>query len=114
MPNKNRTKGLYHEKKIVDWLNGIGITAKKQPLSGALGGEYSGDIVINHKDHRLIAEVKYRDASNFPSPFSVLSNRDLAIYKRRKGDPQMIVILTIETFLKLMENSNGVAEPSDP
>jgi len=113
MPNKNRTKGLYHEKKIVDWLNGIGIASKKQPLSGALGGEYSGDIVIKHKEHRLIAEVKYRDGSGFPSPFTVLSNRDLAIYKRRKGDPQMVVILTIDTFLKLMEIEHGDSEPSD-
>lgn len=106
MPNRNKAKGTYHEKWVVEWLKEIGLPAKRQPLSGALGGEYSGDIVTEIMGHRLVTEVKYRDASSFPSPFSVLTNRDLAIYKRRKGEPQVVVIMSGDTFQKLMESSN--------
>ena len=106
MANKNKLKGSYHEKWFVDWLQKLGIKAKRQPLSGSLGGEYSGDIKLELFGLELVAEVKYRDASNFPSPFSVLENRDLALYKRRRGTPQTLVIISGETFAKLMENSN--------
>lgn len=102
MANKNRNKGSYHERWFVKWLNQIGIKAKRQPLSGSLGGEYSGDIVLTIKDRRLVAEVKYRDTSNFPNPFKVLDNRDIALYKRRKGTPQTLVIIPGELFQKII------------
>jgi hypothetical protein len=110
MANKNKLKGSYHEKWFVDWLQKLGIKAKRQPLSGSLGGEYSGDIKLELFGLELVAEVKYRDASNFPSPFSVLENRDLALYKRRRGTPQTLVIISGEIFAKLMENSNEASK----
>lgn len=110
MANKNKLKGSYHEKWFVDWLQKLGIKAKRQPLSGSLGGEYSGDIKLELFGLELVAEVKYRDASNFPSPFSVLENRDLALYKRRRGTPQTLVIISGETFAKLMENKNEASK----
>jgi len=110
MANKNKQKGSYHERRIVEWLKKVGIKAKRQPLSGSLGGEYSGDIKLELGGHELVAEVKYRDTSGFPSPFTVLEGRDLAIYKRRKGTPQTIVILPGDVFEKLMEKIN-VSEP---
>ena len=106
MANKNKSKGYYHERKIVDWLTKIGIKAKRQPLSGALGGEYRGDIKVELMGHELVGEIKYRDRSGFPSPFTVLEGRDLAIYKRRHGDPQTIVIIKGEVFEQLMENKH--------
>jgi len=54
-----------------------------------------------------VGEVKYRDKSNFPSPFSVLDKRDIAFYKRRTGSPQTLVIMTGEKFKQLMENGYG-------
>ena len=108
MANKNKSKGSYHERKVVEWLNAFGIPAKRQPLSGALGGEYSGDIKLELLGHELVAEVKYRDTSGFPSPFTVLDNRDMAIYKRRRGTPQTLVIMTGDQFKQLMENSYAI------
>lgn len=114
MPNKNKAKGTYHEKQVVDWLNGIGIPSKRQPLSGSLGGEYSGDIIANIMGHRLVVEVKYRDTSGFPSPFTVLDERDFAIYKRRRGTPQTVVIMTADLFHKLLgANHDKASEPTD-
>lgn len=115
MANRNKSKGTYHEKWFVDWLNQIEapIEAKRVPLSGSLGGEYSGDIHLWINEQKLVGEVKYRDKSNFPSPFSVLENRDIAFYKRRRGTPQTLVIMTGEQFQQLMENSYGTRrEPS--
>lgn len=106
MANKNKSKGTYHEKWFIKWLEKIGINCERQPLSGALGGKYRGDIKLNLMGHELVGEVKYRDLSNFPSPFSVLDQRDIAFYKRKKGDPQVVVILSGETFIKLMENTH--------
>ena len=113
MANRNKTKGTYHEKWFVKWLTKIGIKAKRQPLSGSLGGEYSGDIKLELKGKELVGEVKYRDVSNFPSPFKVLEGRDIAFYKRRRGTPQTLVIMSGEMFEQLMENQDGITEQSD-
>jgi len=110
MANKNSSKGTYHEKWFVSWLNSIGVKAKRQPLSGILGGEYSGDIRLELNGHSLVGEVKYRDLSGFPSPFTVLTKRDIAFYKRRRGTPQTLVIMSGELFEKLMENKDEITE----
>ena len=109
MANNNKSKGTYHEKWFVNWLNEIKaqIKAKRQPLSGSLGGEYSGDIKLTIKDQELVGEVKYRDKSGFPNPFTVLEGRDIAFYKRRTGSPQTLIIMSGETFQQLMEKNNG-------
>ena len=106
MANRNKLKGTYHEKWFVEWLQTLGIKAKRQPLSGALGGEYRGDIKLELMGHELVAEVKYRDTSNFPSPFSVLEKRDIALYKRRNEIPQTLVIMSGEVFQQIMENKH--------
>jgi len=107
MASKSRNKGNYHERWFVKWLEAIGLKAKRQPLSGSLGGEYSGDIVVEIKGQRLVAEVKYRDTSNFPNPFKVLDNRDIALYKRRRGDPQTLVIIPGDLFATLIREENN-------
>lgn len=53
-----------------------------------------------------MGEVKYRDVSNFPSPFKVLEGRDIAFYKRRRGTPQTLVIMSGDMFEQLMENQD--------
>lgn len=110
MANRNKQKGSYHERRVVEWLQKIGLKAKRQPLSGSLGGEYSGDIKLELNGHELVGEVKYRDKSGFPSPFTVLEGRDIAFYKRRTGSPQTLVIVSGDTFLKLMENKDAISK----
>ncbi len=89
------------------------LKAKRVPLRGRLGGEYSGDIHIELEGRKLVGEVKYRDTSNFPSPFTVLEGRDIAFYKRRRGTPQTLVIMTGEQFQKIMEDSYGNSNETD-
>ena len=114
MANRNKNKGTYHEKWFVNWLKEQGIKAKRQPLSGALGGEYRGDIKVELNGHELVAEVKYRDKSNFPSPYKVLEGRDIAFYKRRAGKPQTLVIMDGDLFAELVgEHDKSNTEDSD-
>ena len=61
MATSQRRKGSYHETKVLEWLQKIGFKAKKQPLSGQLGGEYRGDILLEIGGHELVVEIKYRD-----------------------------------------------------
>tara|TARA_R110000787_G_scaffold2956_2_gene11336 strand:- start:5065 stop:5427 length:363 start_codon:yes stop_codon:yes gene_type:complete len=111
MAGKNRAKGDYHERWFVKWLTKLGFQAKRQPLSGALGGEYSGDIIWQLGGHRLVVEVKYRDKSNFPNPFTVV--RDVLFYKRREGSPKTLIIFDGDVFEEkiaplLKENLNVI------
>ena len=102
MASKNRNKGNYHENKILDWLQEIGFKAKKQPLSGQLGGEYRGDILIEVGGHDLVVEVKYRDKGSFPSAFTVMEERDMAVFKRKTGDVKQVVIIDADVFEKVI------------
>tara|TARA_R100001086_G_scaffold248885_1_gene186888 strand:+ start:1101 stop:1427 length:327 start_codon:yes stop_codon:yes gene_type:complete len=106
MTNKNRNKGIYHEKWFEKWLTKIGLKVKRQPLSGSLGGEYIGDLVINHNKKRFICEVKYRDKSTFPNPFSLFKNKDIVLFKRRtkqKDESNVLIIFTQESFEEFMK-----------
>jgi len=93
MANRNKQKGSYHERWFVQWLTKIGIKAKRVPLSGSLGGEWSGDIHLTLVGQDLVGEVKYRDRSSFPNAFKVLEGRDIAFYKRKTGNPKTCVIM---------------------
>lgn len=93
MTSASKRKGTYHENFFVKLFNSWGIPTKRQPLSGSLGGEYSGDLVIKINDQEYIAEVKYRKEKGFPSPFTVLENRDVALFKRNTGDVKWVLII---------------------
>jgi hypothetical protein len=101
MASRARNKGNYHENWFIKLFKAWKIKAKKQPLSGSLGGEYRGDIILTINGKELITEVKYRKGT-FPSPFSVLDGRDAAIYKRGNGtNPKWILILPDHVVEKL-------------
>ena len=96
MTSKSKAKGTYHENYFVKLFKEWGLKVKRQPLSGALGGEYSGDLVIELGGESYIAEVKYRKEKGFPSPFTVLKNRDVALFKLGKseeGSPKWVLII---------------------
>ena len=57
-------------------------------------------------------EVKYRDKSNFPNPFTVV--RDVLFYKRKTGSPKTLVIFDGDVFAEriaplLKENQHVVS-----
>ena len=76
---------------------------KKVPLSGSLGGEHTGDIklVVNGKEY--VVEIKYRAVDKFPSVFKVLEGKDIALYKRKTGDPKWVAIIPDKLFEELFK-----------
>ena len=95
-------KGTYHENFFVKLFQSWKIKAKRQPLSGALGGEYKGDLVLELNGEKIITEIKYRKSSSFPSPFTTMVNRDAVIYKRGGNDePRWVMFLSEETVKRL-------------
>tara|TARA_R110001606_G_scaffold73331_1_gene168960 strand:+ start:13691 stop:14032 length:342 start_codon:yes stop_codon:yes gene_type:complete len=111
MTSKSKQKGTYHENYFVKLFKEWGIKVRKQPLSGALGGEYSGDLVVTIGGEDYITEVKYRKEKGFPSPFTVLKNRDVALFKlgqNEEGSPKWVLIVPdyiVEKIIK--DNTNA-------
>lgn len=65
MASRSKQKGDRAEYKIRDRFNEMGLDCSRVPLSGALGGQYSGDLHIRGLFKRtLTAEVKCRKKSN--------------------------------------------------
>lgn len=52
-----RRKGIRAEREIVERLRAAGIPAERVPLSGAAGGRFAGDVIV---DGSLVAQVKVR------------------------------------------------------
>ena len=113
MTSKSKAKGTYHENYFVKLFKEWGLKVRKQPLSGALGGEYSGDLVITINGEDYITEVKYRKEKGFPSPFTVLKNRDVALFKLGKneeGSPKWVLIIPDYIVEKLIKGKQDDAE----
>ena len=67
------------------------------------GGEHTGDIKLIINDKEYIVEVKYRAIDGFPNPFKVLDNRDIALYKRKTGDPRWVIIIPDKIFKEILK-----------
>ena len=106
MPSRSKIKGNYHENWFIKLFKSWKYPAKKVPLSGSLGGEHTGDIklIINNKEY--IVEVKYRAVDGFPNPFKVLDNRDIALYKRKTGDPRWVAIIPDRLFKEVINGQS--------
>jgi hypothetical protein len=102
MVSKSKAKGSYHERWFLKLFESLGLKIKKQPLSGSLGGEWRGDLLLNIKEKDLFVEIKYRDKARFPNVFDLLDQRDIAICKRKLGDPRYCVIIKDKVFEEII------------
>jgi hypothetical protein len=64
------------------------------PLSGAVGGRFSGDVVVPLMGRDLCVEVKAR-AEGFRELYSWLTERDVLIVKADRQEPLVIMRLTL-------------------
>lgn len=107
MSSASKNKGSRVEREIRDAHLQVGIPAKKQPLSGALGGEYAGDLLIAGK---LRAEVKARkNGQGFAMIQKWLGNNDLLFLRENNDTPK--VAMTFEIYLTLLHawcEKNGI------
>ncbi len=91
---RSRTKGARTERGIVNALKASGIAAVRVPLSGAVGGRFAGDLVLPLLGRDLCVEVKAR-AEGFRELYSWLDGRDVLIVKADRGEPLVVVRLTL-------------------
>ena len=105
MPNRSRQKGDRMERAVVNAFLDMGIEAQRIPLSGAMGGEFSGDVIIGSEKFR--GECKSR-ASGFAQIYKWLDNCALLFVKRDRSET--IVCLRMADFLEIYrkaEKCNG-------
>ena len=99
MPNRSRQKGDRLERKIVHLLHEAGIPAERVPLSGAVGGTFSGDLSIADTWR---AEVKGRaHGEGFLQLERWLGTQDMLVLARDRALP--MVMLSWTTFLTLLQ-----------
>lgn len=100
--SKAKNKGRRGEHFMVDMHTGIGIPSERVPLSGSLGGKYSGDVAIPNVHNAILrCEVKSRKSSNgFAVVRNWLSNSDILFIKEDRQTP--LVVMPWETYAKLI------------
>ena len=106
MSSKSKAKGNRGEKRIVDIFNTSNFSARRTPLSGALGGEYAGDVWITGvTQRRLVAEVKSRKSSLvfWKKINNYFEGNDLLFLLEDRQEP--LVVLSTETFLEILNEN---------
>jgi Holliday junction resolvase len=91
---RSRSKGVRTERSIVSLLKASGIAAERVPLSGAVGGRFSGDIVLPLIGRDLCVEVKCR-GQGFRELYSWLEQRDVLIVKADRQEPLVVLRMSL-------------------
>ena len=110
MAHKNKRKGSYHERWWCDWFNNKGIKAKRVPLSGALGGEFSSDITIETKHGIVKAESKYvanGTGFSFLTKTHTKQPADIYLLKQKTGPNFLCFEVDNKILNKILKEING-------
>ena len=94
-----KRKGTRVERELVNLLVELGLPCFRVPLSGAAGGEWSGDIHIPLLGRTRRAEVKAR-GNGFRQLYAWLDKSDLLIVKADRRDP--LAVLPLPLLVELM------------
>ncbi len=98
MTNRQKHKGNRVENQMVKLLLDADIPAQRVPLSGQVGGLFSGDIRIAEN---YTAEVKARkNGEGFATIQRWLGENDFLFLKQDRRSP--LVVMTWEIFITLM------------
>ena len=94
MAKKSRVKGQRNEQAIVALLREAGIQAERVPLSGAAGGSFIGDILVDGE----VFEAKIRQ-SGFVQIYDWLGdNAGLFIRADRQ---ELLIVVRVSDWIKL-------------
>jgi len=86
---RSRNKGARVEREIVALHQAMGVEAERVPLSGAAGGSYTGDVIV---DKRFRAEVKARkNGAGFALIERWLEGNDMLIVKSDRKEPLVVL-----------------------
>ena len=102
----SRQKGDRIERELVTLHREAGVEAQRVPLSGAAGGQFSGDLVIQAPAGQLKAEVKARASGDgFKTLEGWLGGNDLLFLRRDRAAP--LVVLPWPVYLRLLAGDDG-------
>jgi Holliday junction resolvase len=107
MSSKSKIKGNRGENKIVAAFIEQNFYACRVPLSGAAGGEFSGDVFIDGVlSRRMVTEVKSRRTSGvfWKTITKYLADNDMLFLIEDRQDPLVVIPLAI-LFEVLNENN---------
>ncbi len=103
MPNRQKHKGNRVENQMVKLLLDADIPAQRVPLSGQVGGLFSGDIRIAES---YTAEVKARkNGEGFATIQKWLGENEFLFLKQDRKPP--FVVMNWNIFIALMMSSRG-------
>lgn len=97
----SRDKGANFEREIVNLHKSWGVDAERIPLSGAVKGNYSGDLKIGPQQ-ALLAECKRR-ARAYQDLYDALDQDGSDMLFVRKDLERTLVVLPIETYETFLE-----------
>ena len=108
-----KRKGTRVERELVNELVALGLPCFRVPLSGAAGGQWSGDIHVPLLGRVLRAEVKSR-GDGFKQLYAWLAGFDLLIVKADRRDPLVVLPLALVVELMLAaERGSRVSAAND-
>ena len=85
-----KRKGVRAERELVNQLAELGLPCFRVPLSGAAGGEWSGDIHIPLLGRTRRVEVKVR-GDGFRQLYAWLNGADFLIVRADRSEPLVII-----------------------
>ena len=94
-------KGASFEREVVNWHLEKGVPAERIPLSGAVKGNYSGDLKIG-PEQALLAECKRR-ARAWQDLYDALDQDGSDMLFIRKDRERTLVVLPLETYEAFLE-----------
>lgn len=100
--SKAKDRGRFVENWIRDKHLENGIQCERVPLSGSIGGNYSGDLAIpSIASKEFLCESKARrNGTGFRVIEEWMGNKDILFIKRNNVDP--LVVIPFKLYLRLM------------
>jgi Holliday junction resolvase len=99
-----KRKGTRVEHELVRQLIGLGLICARMPLSGAAGGEFSGDIHLELRGRVHKVEVKARREFRTLHNWLARAGADLLLLKADRQIP--LVVLPLSFFAELVVGGN--------
>ena len=101
MPGKHsRNKGAVYEREIVNYLKDNGIEAERVPLSGAMKGNYGGDIKLGPV-LGYIGECK-RTKKRLTHIYKALEQDNADFLFARDDGKETVAVMRMETLISIL------------
>ena len=104
----SRDKGANFEREIVNWHRARSVPAERIPLSGAVKGNYAGDLKVG-PTLGMVAECKRR-ARGFGALYAALEQDNSDILFVRDDRQPALVVMPMETYEAFMRWAGWLRE----